>query len=152
VPRIQTILVPLDFSVHSDHALDVAIEWARALGAERIALIHVHQPLHIPTPMPGSGPTAPELEARILEDAQRAIAERKPRVEQAGLAVEGEVAMGDPSAEICRAAAERKADLIVMGTRGHTGFAHLLLGSVAERTLGGAPCPVLTVHQRPKED
>jgi nucleotide-binding universal stress UspA family protein len=147
VPAIQTILVPLDFSAHSDHALDVALDWARALEAGRVVLVHVHQPLHIPTPLPGSGPTAPELEARIMEDARLAIAERARRVEEAGLTVECEVTLGDPSEEICKAAKARAADLIVMGTRGRTGLAHLLLGSVAQRTLGRAPCPVLTVHR-----
>jgi hypothetical protein len=63
-----------------------------------------------------------------------------------GISVEGFVFSGVPSAEIIKFAKSRQADLIVMGTHGRTGLAHVLLGSTAERVIQKAPCPVLTVN------
>ena len=59
--------------------------------------------------------------------------------------------IGKPDTEIMRYAAERDIDLIVMGTHGRTGLAHALMGSVAERVVRRAPCPVLTVRQSEHE-
>jgi nucleotide-binding universal stress UspA family protein len=67
---------------------------------------------------------------------------------KAGVAVEARMAHGTPYEEIVKAGKELGADLIVIGTHGRTGMSHFLLGSVAERVVRSAPCPVLTVHQR----
>jgi nucleotide-binding universal stress UspA family protein len=64
-----------------------------------------------------------------------------------GVPVETKVATGIPSEDIARVARELPADLIIMGTHGRAGMSHLLLGSVAEKVVRGAPCPVLTVRK-----
>ena len=149
--QVETILVPVDFSSHAERALDVAVELAPKLGTKTIHLIHVHHPPPIPTPLPGSGPSHVEVEERVLEDASEALGGLSKRVEQASVGVEQAVYVGTPAEIICAQAAARGAGLIVMGTRGRTGLRHVLLGSVAERTVAHAPCPVLTVRARDDE-
>jgi nucleotide-binding universal stress UspA family protein len=87
----------------------------------------------------------PEV-AEIPEPATRCLDLELEKVREAGVEAEGEVREGLPSDAIVAAAQQWGADLIVMGTRGHTGLEHVLLGSVAERTLHKAPCPVMTVR------
>jgi nucleotide-binding universal stress UspA family protein len=144
--QVETILVPLDFSPHAKRALDMAIDLAAKLGTKTIHLLHVHHPPPIPTPLPGSGPSHQEVEERVLEDAANALTALSKRVETASIGVEQAVYVGSPAEIICAQAATRRADLVVMGTRGRTGLRHVLLGSVAERTVAHAPCPVLTVR------
>jgi nucleotide-binding universal stress UspA family protein len=144
--QVDTILVPLDFSPHAERALDLAIDLAAKLGTKTIHLLHVHHPPPIPTPLPGSGPSHQEVEERVLEDAANALTALSKRVETASIGVEQAVYVGSPAEIICAQAATRRADLVVMGTRGRTGLRHVLLGSVAERTVAHAPCPVLTVR------
>ncbi|MDH3520073.1 MAG: universal stress protein [Myxococcales bacterium] len=146
--RFETLLVPLDFSPHADRALAAALELAVALGAKRVHLLHVHHPPPMPTPLPGSGPSYVEIESRLIEDAGRALQSRVDRVGKMSFALEISVEVGVPAEVICSEAEKRAADLIVMGTHGRTGVAHVLLGSVAERTVARAPCPVLTVRAR----
>jgi nucleotide-binding universal stress UspA family protein len=71
--------------------------------------------------------------------------ERQEKIEAAGVPAEASASSGFPPQAIVEMADDIGADLIVMGTRGLTGFKHLMLGSVAERTVRSAPCPVLTV-------
>jgi len=146
--HFETILVPLDFSPSADHALDIAIELAGPLGVRRIHLLHVHHPPPMPTPLPGSGPSYVEVEGRLLEEAALALATRAERVKAASLEVEVSVESGAPAEVVCAEAEKRGADLIVMGSRGRSSLAHVLLGSVAERTVARAPCPVLTLRPR----
>jgi nucleotide-binding universal stress UspA family protein len=146
--RFETILVPLDFSVSADYALDAALDLAGPLGVQRIHLLHVHHPPPMPTPLPGSGPSYVEVEGRLLEEAALALATRAERVKAASLAVEVAVESGAPAEVVCAEAEKRSVDLIVMGAHGRTGLAHVLLGSVAERTVARAPCPVLTLRAR----
>jgi len=80
-----------------------------------------------------------------VNDAERRLAQVATAV--SGVTVTTEVSVGNPARTIAKIAAERGADLIVMGTRGRGGFAHLLLGSVAERVIRTAHCPVLTVRE-----
>jgi nucleotide-binding universal stress UspA family protein len=144
--QVETILVPVDFSPHAEHALDMAVDLAAKLGTRTIHLIHVHHPPPMPTPLPGSGPSHQEVEERLLEDAASALEALSKRVERASIGVERAVYVGSPAEIICAQAAARGADLLVMGTRGRTGLRHVLLGSVAERTVAHSPCPVLTVR------
>jgi nucleotide-binding universal stress UspA family protein len=146
--QVETILVPVDFSPHAEHALDMTIGLAAKLGTRTIHLIHVHHPPPMPAPLPGSGPSHQEVEERVLEDAASALEALSKRVESASIGVERAVYVGSPAEIICAQAAARGADLVVMGTRGRTGLSQVLLGSVAERTLAHAPCPVLTVRAR----
>ena len=141
----QHFLVPLDFSEYANQALDYAINLASKLGA-RLTLLHVVQSL----PMGGvdMGITLPytyieDLEAEITESMNDYLR----RVTAAGL--EGEVAVvhGVPFHEIIETAKTKQADLIIMGTHGRTGLQHVLLGSVAEKVVRLAPCPVLVARQ-----
>lgn len=150
------ILVPLDFSEDARRALDEAVRLARVCGA-RLRLVHAYQ---LPIVPPGAGATAagapgamtvPNLDGTLREASSEALEREAERVRQDGLEVDVEVGMGPPATFIAEAARAWPADLVVMGTRGATGLAHVLLGSVAERTLRSAPCPVLTVR-RPDED
>lgn len=145
----QRFLVPFDFSPYAEHALDYAIELAKKLQAQ-ITLLHVIQSL----PMGGAdmGVVLPytyiqELETEITSSLQAAL----QRVTAAGLKGDMIVAHGVPFHEILDTAQRRQVELIVMGTHGRTGLTHILLGSVAEKVVRLAPCPVLVVRQPAKE-
>jgi universal stress protein A len=142
---IQTILVPHDFSSHARAAFAHAEELAQLSDASLHLLHVVSSPmLHALTP---SGAVHLALPDVVLEGARleaegllREIARHSRRD------VEVHVSEGLPTDVICEVAEEVSADLIVMGTHGREGLAHFLLGSVAERTLRRAHCPVLTVR------
>src|SRR5262245_55859864 len=144
--EIRRILVPTDFSSHSQNALRYAAALAEKFGS-RICLLHVVQDLavFIPDMITVAPPIlpAPEQMTSAVQDAfERLVKEN--RLEH--LTVEREVREGNPFAEIVRFAREQNVDLIVMGTHGHTGLAHMLLGSVTEKVVRKASCPVLTVR------
>lgn len=139
--RIQRILVPTDFSVHSEHALDYAAVLAKQLGA-KIILLHVIDSLSYSVT-----DTFTVIEhRRALETTARSLLDnfRQDMVAK-GLAVKSYLATGAPYDEILKKSRQEKADLIVMGTHGRTGVKHLLLGSVAEKVVRLSTCPVLTV-------
>lgn len=141
--RVRTLLVAVDFSDHSRAALDWALDLARDLGAK----VHVIHAYAIPTTAATSyGVALPEdLWERVRAAADERLAEILERVREARLAGESHLVEGSPADAISDTARSIGADLIVMGTRGLSGLKHVLLGSVAERTLRLAPCPVLTV-------
>lgn len=136
----RTILVPTDFSSASDAALPHAAALARQSGA-RLLIVHVEEP-----PMAYGGG---ELYYGLPEPDSARIAAMLEKVKPADPAVAftHRLAMGDPAAEICRIAAEEKAEMIVLGTHGRTGMFRLLMGSVAESILRHAPCPVLVYRE-----
>jgi nucleotide-binding universal stress UspA family protein len=138
-------LVPLDFSESANLALDYAITLAGKLGA-RLTLLHVIQSL----PLGGvdMGVTVPLAYLQDLEaEIRRSLASCLERVTAAGL--EGDMVMvhGVPFHEIIEMAKTQQIDLIVMGTHSRTGLQHMLLGSVAEKVVRLAPCPVLVARQ-----
>jgi len=139
------ILIPTDFSHTSDAALDYGCELARRFGAQ-LYLLHVIEE----TPLGGNGgeswlANVPGIRDRLVRDAQQRLAHRLTEL-AASVAVQGEVIFGRPAETIVDYAAEQHVDVIVMGTHGRTGVAHLLLGSVAEKVMRLTPCPVLTVR------
>jgi nucleotide-binding universal stress UspA family protein len=141
----QRVLVPVDFSEYANQALEYAIGLASKLGA-RLTLLYVIQSLPLGgVDMDVTLPYAyiQDLEAEIAHSMQACL----ERVTAAGL--EGEVAVvhGVPFHEIIETAKMQQVDLIVMGTHGRTGLQHVLLGSVAEKVVRLAPCPVLVVRQ-----
>ena len=143
--KIRTLLVATDFSDHAETALDTAIELARTFGA-RIHVVHAFDvPLPFISPYEVAIPDA-YLEA-TQQEALRRLAACAERVSVAGVAVESHLSEVPAGPAIARAAEELAADLIVMGTRGRTGLKHVVLGSVADRTLRLAPCSVLTVKK-----
>ncbi len=139
----NTILVPMDFSEDSEAALAAAIELARDVGA-RLHLLHSFEyPSYIGTPWGYSFPAG--VFSDVRNRASELLAERQEKVKAEGVPVSFQACEGPPSEVIVEIAKTLPADLIVMGTRGLTGVKHVLLGSVAERTLRHAPCPVMTV-------
>ena len=147
--EFKTILVPHDFSDDANAALETALDLARRLGAE-IHLLHSYQqPIDALSPYGVAIPAGmiPEIRDAALARL-RAIAERHAG---SGVRLHVRVVEGTPSLAITDATESLHADLVVMGTRGLTGLRHLLLGSVAERTVRTARCPVLTVKAAEKK-
>jgi universal stress protein A len=147
-PNVTTILVPTDFSETADTALGYAKNLARSLGAS-LHLVHVFTDPYAPaTYVPEVyAPVPPEARQRALEAAHQRLAERLDPEEEARFHGSRAVVRGGLTAmQIGRYATDNSIDLIVMGTHGHRGVAHLLLGSVAEHVVRTAPCPVLTVR------
>jgi nucleotide-binding universal stress UspA family protein len=142
--EIHKILVPIDFSEHSQRALDEAIGLAKVFRAE-IHLLHCY-PLDLVAIAKAYGVTTPEDYAfQLHEAAVQRVSEWRAKVRARKILAEQHVTAQPPFSEIPALAEKIGADLIVMGTRGLGGLKHLLLGSVAERTIRSAPCPVLTV-------
>jgi len=141
---IHTILVPLDFSSVSSDALDYAIELSGPLGAG----LHLLHALHVQSLMTPSG----EWWEGVRNAALEGLREAQHQVEAAGRPCKSQLSDDYPVDAINETARKVKAGLIIMGTHGRTGVAHVLLGSVTERTLRTAPCPVLTVRGRKGAD
>ena len=142
--KVARILCPTDFSDASAAALGAAIDLAQKFGAG-VTLFHAHAlPAYLfpDGMMPVTPQTLGELERSI--DAE--LARLAMRVTAAGIPVETRHAIGPAWSEICRAADELSADMIVLGTHGRTGLRHVLLGSTAEKVVRHARCPVVTVH------
>ena len=145
--HIRKIVVAVDFSEHVDPVLDAAVDFARQFNAE-LHLVHAFD-VRIPlvTPYEVAIPTA------FIEEAREAAASKLDalirKVAAEGVTATSHLSEVPAASAIVDMAEELEADLIIMGTRGHTGLKHVLLGSVAERTLRHAPCSVLTVKVPP---
>jgi nucleotide-binding universal stress UspA family protein len=143
---IAKIALAVDFSPHSDRAVEMAEALAARLSAS-IDLVHV---LYVPLdydPFPGVLPASrDELERVMTAQASERLEKIRERLAQRGIRVQVHLDRGHPDAAIVGLARRAGSQLIVMGTRGRTGLAHVLLGSVAERTLRGSPCSVLCVR------
>ena len=142
--RFKKILVPSDFSEHSTAALEAAIELAGVFDS-KLHLLHCYQIQ--PGGISPYGIAIPSSYfAEIRDAASRQLAEWQEKHVPADMPVELSTMSEVPSQTIVKTAKEIGSDLIVMGTRGLSGFKHVMLGSVAERTVRLAPCPVMTVH------
>jgi nucleotide-binding universal stress UspA family protein len=142
--HIRHILVPTDFSDGSTEAFETALSMAVDSGA-RLTLFHVHH-------VPGSVfpdvilPVAPEMMRNLEHSVELVLAELCTRAAAAGVDADYQTTIGATHTEICAAAERLDVDLIVIGTHGRSGLHHTLLGSVAEKIVRKAPCPVLTVR------
>lgn len=143
----RRILHPTDFSRASRPAFERAVKLARQEGAE-LLIVHVMVP---PAPFVGNGYVSPktyeDLEAAARKSAETQLKAVLARAKKAGARAKAILTEGIPVEQIVRAAKGKRADLIVIGTHGRTGFSRFFLGSVAERVVQLAPCPVLTVHK-----
>jgi len=143
VTEIRRILCPVDFSEFSASALAYAAAFAKLFGSE-ITVLHVFATA-VP---PASSETYPAWLLQVPE-ARKSIADELhlllAPLSSAGVTVRTQIAEGNTASEIVRHAAEHDVDLVVMGTHGRSGFDRLTLGSVAEKVLRKAPCPVLTI-------
>ena len=137
----QRILVPVDFSKPTHHALTTAAQWARAFGV-KITLLHVMEPPNYPV----FGYAHVPIQERRWRAAAKARLEQLRATLDARVFGDIRIRTGSPYQEIVEEAKSCKAGLIVIGTHGHTGLAHILLGSTAERVVRHAHCPVLTVR------
>jgi nucleotide-binding universal stress UspA family protein len=144
-PRaVKRILIPTDFSDTSSEALSTAIAFARAFAA-KIDLIHVFvEPTYV-LPPPVEMATFPFDMGELLAKFRACLDGERQRIAAADIPVEALMISGRAAPEIVAHAKKIAADLIVMGTHGRSGFQHALLGSVAERVVHHARCPVLVV-------
>jgi nucleotide-binding universal stress UspA family protein len=144
--RVDRILCPVDYSDFSERALIRAVGLSRWFGAA-LSVVHVVPPNPwLIAADAGAYVTVPEDQLRACREEQVKQLERfVAPYRGAGFSVEARLLDGDPARSIEEAAFQLPADLLVMGTHGRSGFEHLVLGSVAEKVLRRAPCPVLTV-------
>jgi len=145
--RLRTILAPVDFSERSLQALDIAVSLARQFGAA-IILLHVKDTIIPPSRYESA--SIRRLRREIWLDGKRRLAALASKRVKPLVAVRHHVAQGSPYAGIVDIAAKSQADLIVMASEGRTGLRRVLIGSVAERVVRHAGCPVLIVrdHKR----
>jgi nucleotide-binding universal stress UspA family protein len=145
------ILVPTDFSGPSDAALDCARALQLKFGAA-IHLLHVLEDEQIAGPFGAEVfvAEAPETRAARLRDARERLSHRVSAADRENGRVTSEILFGPTASTIVHYADDNGFDLVLMGTHGRTGLAHLLMGSVAERVVRSAACPVMTTHsERP---
>lgn len=142
---IQHILVALDFSESSRLALEYAELLARQFGAA-VDLVHVVTPLVSPMPGGCAPPFFSDPGESHLVEARACLENHADELRSRGLSVATLLLEGSPLESILGQAQKRHCDLLVLGTHGRSGMAHILLGSVAEKILRTAPCPVLTVR------
>jgi nucleotide-binding universal stress UspA family protein len=142
----RRVLHPSDFTSFSRAALRKAIELAKANRAE-LLLVHVVSPV---VPVPGDAYISPkmydDLAGSARAFAQKQLDKLSAQVKKARVKSRAFVLEGAPAEEIVRFARGRRVDLIVMGTHGRAGLAKLFVGSVADRVVAAASCPVLTVR------
>ncbi len=146
VKRIHKILVPTDFSDAAAEAERTAVSIAQAFNA-RIELLYVTATVVL-LPPPFETATFPALIPELNARVQERLDAEKERIDATGVPCETQLLEGTPHVEIVNRAQAVGADIIVMGTHGHGGLAHAVLGSVAERVLHRSRCPVLVVPVR----
>ena len=143
--NLKTILVPTDFSECSEEALQYGLELARRFDASLHLLHVVHDPVAQPWAAEGFSVPVFEVVEQWQKQAQERLRAAVPDADRGRVTIASVVAT--PYAEILAYASAHEVDLIVMGTHGRGGVTHMLLGSIAERVVRRAPCPVLTVRR-----
>ncbi len=143
VIKIETLLVPIDFSPASMQMLNYAAAFARQFNAN-VHLVHVYPPDEAAL-VPGAGDLMRQTAEEFFSDQLLPVHRKQVR---SFLPQNYHVRSGIAYQEICELAREIQADLIVLATRGHTGLKHVLLGSTAERVVRMAPCAVLVIRQK----
>jgi nucleotide-binding universal stress UspA family protein len=143
--KVSTILVPTDFSDDATEALSRAKDLAKLFDARVVVLHAYHVDIPMMSPMAGGYSPPQSFYEELRSYAIARVDEVAAELQSEGVDAVG-VAIQEPASLAVVAEAEKlPADLIVMGTRGRTGLKHVVLGSVAERVVRTAPCPVLTV-------
>ena|SRR5438876_4987103 len=146
--KLKKILVPVDFSECSKKALHYAIPFARQFEAS-LTLLYVVQVNYYAGDF-GTVDVA-LLENEMRSNGKKQLLELAAREVGKDLRCESLVRVGRVVSEIVDVARQTETDLIILSTHGHTGFKHVLLGSVAENVVRHAPCPVLIVRQQEHE-
>jgi len=150
----HTLLVPVDFSEMGTKVLPYAQKLASQFQSS-VMLLHVFEPTY-PYPVDGLAhfpgdlyDPRTELQSRLSEKMEQFVEEWKSVT---NLPVKSEIRFGRAYDEICNAAREIQADLIVIPTHGYTGLKHMLIGSTAEKVVRHAPCPVLVIRPNASKD
>lgn len=140
---VRHILVPVDFSENTPAILD----WASHLAEEHGSTVTLLHAYHLPVEFQQleGAYLPPDFWQSVRSEAESTLRRYAGELERKGIRVETAVCEGYAATVIVEEAAVRQADLIVIGTHGRSGLKHLLLGSIAERVVQKAPCPVLTV-------
>ncbi len=141
---IKKVLCPVDFSEGSDHALRYALAFAAAYDAE-LELLHVLELPFLPSYLTAGVPDLNVPVERIKQECKQHLDELAEQNRKLYSRITTRLLVGTPFLEIIRAARKGDFDLIVVGTRGKTKLKHILIGSVAEKVVRKAPCPVLSV-------
>lgn len=147
------ILCPVDFSEPSIEALEWAVVLTRHFGGE-LLVVHVVDEIPVVAATPG-GPVATNAagyQQQVVDEADRDLWELCKEHVPEELRSEREVAVGLPAQAIVRLAAEHGADLILLATHGRTGWRRFISGSVTERVVREADCPVLTMQPSHREE
>jgi nucleotide-binding universal stress UspA family protein len=142
--RFKTVVVPTDFSDSAQMALHYAMDLIDPDGL--ILLCHVVDDYPLTYGYVGVAFTAGDIRSRVAEEARKeleSIVPTNPRQ----VRIETHLLHGAPHREIVKLVTHHQADLVVMGTHGRTGLEHALIGSVAEKVIRKAPCPVLVVRE-----
>ena len=144
--KIKVILVPIDFSSTSLDALESAVDFAKSFKAG-LTVLFVIEPIYYAVPDFVGAPAAMGslIEEQIRTGREQLLALQR-RYAKRRVKLRTLMRTGTPYQEIVNTAKSLKADLVVMATHGRTGVTHLLLGSVAERVVRSAHCPVLTLR------
>lgn len=148
---LRHVLVPVDFSETSDAALRYGKSLAQAFGASLHLLHVVQEPYSQPWAVEAYGFSLATLQEDWIKDARARLDAAVTADEVKAMRVKSTTLLGHPVTEILRYAADEKVDLIVMGTHGRGPLGHMIMGSVAERVVRRAPCPVLTVRHPERE-
>jgi len=145
--EIHYILVPYDFSAYSHRAFAWAVHLARQWQGS-IDLLHVVPLLTSASPLLTSGAfNLTNIQENLQADAEASLSQLVASADTQSVDFRPQVLIGEPFHEIGRVADASNCDLIVMGSHGRTGLSHVFLGSVAERVVRHAPCPVLVVRR-----
>jgi universal stress protein A len=144
---MKRIVVATDFSELSDEAMGTAVALAQESGAI-LDLVYVATEIAYAVPPPMDVLGVPVDMPAVVRAASTRLAEEEDRVRGLGVMCEGNVLVGRAETEIVAHADKTHSDLIVLGTHGRRGLGHVLLGSVAEKVVQHAHCPVLTVPPR----
>ena len=147
--ELHRILMATDFSDYSNEALEYAVHLAGGFGAD-LYLLHVFEPpFFSPSGVsPGIRPEIRQWIREVKEEEHNKLSKLADQVRHRGPNVHAILKEGTPFLEILKTAGEVPADLIVLGTHGRTGMGHVLMGSVAERVVRKAVCPVFTVKPK----
>jgi len=144
--NMSKILCPVDFSDSSEYAAGYALAFARVHQAQLLLLHVMPPPMYAVPDYTGIYEFTPQDIEQFEEQVRRRLGQFAEGLKAEADAVSTRLVSGVPFVEILGVAKEQGADLIVMGTHGRTGLPHMLIGSVAEKVVRKAPCPVLTVR------
>jgi nucleotide-binding universal stress UspA family protein len=146
--RIRRVLVASDFSEASRRAFSTAVELAKGADASLTVLHVIEPPVPILSEQYVSSAAWTELDQQTRTGAARRLKALVDHARKRGVRATGRMTEGIAAEQVIKAARSVKADLVVVGTHGRTGLSKFFLGSVAQRVVAGARCPVVTVRSK----